>query len=77
MMKNCSEADYMKHVKRITEGELWGIVETRKENVKNIWFADEIMERDKTGYSIHTIAEVVGGENIKDWILVTRSRIGK
>ena len=28
-MKNCSEADYMKHVKRITEGELWGIVETR------------------------------------------------
>ena len=33
----------------------------------------KIMERDKTEYSSHAIAEVVDG----DWILVTRSRIGK
>ena len=28
MMKNCSEAYYVKHMKMITEGELWDLVET-------------------------------------------------
>ena len=36
MIKYFSEADYVKHKKVITEGELWGIVETGRENVKNI-----------------------------------------
>ena len=35
------------------------------------------MERDKTECSSHTLAEVVDGENSKEWILVTISKIGK
>ena len=35
------------------------------------------MERDKTEYSNHVLAEVVNVENKNDWILVTRYRIGK
>ena len=33
--KNCSEADYVKHTKRISEGELWELMETGRGNVKN------------------------------------------
>ena len=46
-------------------------------NVKNIRVVDEIMERDKTECSSHALTEVVDGEKRNDWILVTRSRIGK
>ena len=36
------------------------------------------MEKEfETEYSSHALAEVVGGENRNDCILVTRSRIGK
>ena len=54
--ENCSEADCVKHRKRITEGELWELVETGRENVKNIGVTDDITERDKTEYSIHALA---------------------
>ena len=40
--------------------------------VKNIGFTEEIMEHKKTEYYIHALAEVVGGENRNDCILVTR-----
>ena len=33
--KNLYETDYVKHTKRITEGEIWELVETGRENVKN------------------------------------------
>ena len=63
MTKIGSEADFVKHMKRITEGELWELVETGRENVKNIGVTDDITERDKTEYSIHALAEVVDGIN--------------
>ena len=69
MTKNCSEADYVKRMKRITEGELWELV--------YIGVMDGVMDHDSTEYSSRTLAEVVDGENWNDWILVTRSRIGK
>ena len=59
MTNNFSEADYVKHTKRTTEGELWDIVETGIEHVKNIRVTDEIMERDKTEYSSHILAGFV------------------
>ena len=40
MMKNCSEADYVKHMKRIKDGEICGIVETGRGNLKNIGVMD-------------------------------------
>ena len=76
MKKNFSEVDYVKHMKRITKGELWKLVETRRQNIWNIGVTDEIMERDKTEYSSHKLAEVVDGENSNDRILVESSRIG-
>ena len=76
MTKDYSGEDYVKHVKRITEGELWDLVETVMENSKNIGVADEIMERDKTEYCSHARAEVVDEEKRNFCMLVTRSRIG-
>ena len=40
MTNNFSEADYVKHMKIITEVELWYLVETVRENVKNIGVTD-------------------------------------
>ena len=45
--------------------------------VNNIGVTDEIMEYYKTEYSNHAVVEVMDGEKINDWVLVTRSRIGK
>ena len=45
--------------------------------INDIRVIDEIMEHGKTKYSSHALTEVVDGENRNDWILVTRSRIGK
>ena len=47
------------------------------DNVNISRVTNEVMERDKTEYSSHALAEVVDGENRNDWILVTRSRVGK
>ena len=40
MTKNCSEADYVKHMNRTTEGELWDLVETGRDNIKNFGVTD-------------------------------------
>ena len=77
MANNCFEVDFFKKTRRITKGELWEIVETRRRNIKSIRVSDKIIERDKTEYSSHALADVMYGENRNDWILVTRSRIGK
>ena len=45
--------------------------------VKITRVADEVMECDKTEYSIHSLSKVVDGENRNDWILVKIYRIGK
>ena len=56
MINNGSEAEYAKHMKRIIERELWEIVETGSDNVKNIRVMDEVMDRDSTEYSSHSLA---------------------
>ena len=51
----------MKHVKRITEGELWELVKPGRDNVKISIFADDVTKHNKTEYSSHALAEVVYG----------------
>ena len=50
-----------KHTKRITEGELWYLVETGRENVKNNGVLDGVMDRDSIECSGHALDEVVNG----------------
>ena len=59
MTKNTLEADFARHMRRITEGELWEIVDTGRENVKKTGVTDNIITREKTECSSHALAEVV------------------
>ena len=77
MTNNTPEAYFTRLMKRITDGELWEIVDTGRENVKNSRVTDDVISLDKNEYSSHTLTEVVDGKHENDWILVTRSRIGK
>ena len=77
MKKNNLEADFVRHPKRITEGELWELVDTGRENVKNTRVTDDGISCDKTEYSSHTLAEFADRKHNNYWIMVTRSRIGK
>ena len=77
MTKNFLETDFLKHTKRIIEGELWEIVETRRENVKVARVMDDFIKRYKTYYSSHELTEVADGERRNDWILITIYSIGK
>ena len=61
MKNNFPEADFVKHMKRITEGELWEIVETRRENIKIIRVTYDVIKCDKNEYSSHTLSEFVDG----------------
>ena len=63
MTNNTSEAYFSRHMRRITEGELWEIVDTGRENVKKTGVTDDIVTCDKTEYSSHTLSEVVDGRN--------------
>ena len=76
MTKNTSEANFKRHMKIIAERELWEIVDTGRENVKNTRVTDDVITHDKTKYSSHALDEVVDGENRNKWILITRSRTG-
>ena len=71
MTKNNLEADFERHMKRITDGEQWELVDTGRENVKNTRVTDDVIIRDKNGYSSHTLVEVVDGKHKNYWILVT------
>ena len=62
MNKNTLEVDFTRHMRRITEGEIWELVDTGRQNVKKTGFADDVITRDKTEYSSHALAEVL------DWI---------
>ena len=77
MTKNFSESDHVKHVKRITEVELWELMETGMENVKNNGVLDGVMDSALTEYSSHALTDYVNKENRNDSILVTRSSNGK
>ena len=61
--KKNSEADFARHMRRITEGELSELVDTGRENVKKAGITDEVINHDKTEYYSHSLAEVVNGIN--------------
>ena len=63
MTKNTLGADFARHMKRITEGELWELVDTGRKNVKKTGFTDDVITRDKNEYSSHALAEVVDGKS--------------
>ena len=75
--KNTSEADFARHTKRITEGELWEIVDTGRENIKNTRVRNDVIICDNTKYSSHALAEAMDGRHKNYWLLVTISMIGK
>ena len=73
MIKNFSEAGYVKHMNRIMEGELWELVGTGRVNANNDGVVDGVMDCDSIEYSSHTLADAVNKENRYYWILVKRS----
>ena len=77
MTKNNPESDFARHMKIITEGEIWEVVDTGKENVKNTRVMDDVITHDNTEYSSHALAEVVDGKHNNNWIFITISRTGK
>ena len=77
MTKNTSEADFERHMKIITEEELWELVDTGRYTVNNTRVTDDFITRDKTEYYSHALSAVVNGKYKYYWILVTRLRIGK
>ena len=52
-------------------------MDTGRFNAKDTRVKDDVIKRDNTEYSSHSLAEVVDGYNMNDWILVKRSGIGK
>ena len=61
----------------ITEGNIWELMDTNRENEKNTCVTNDEITHDKTEYYSNTLAEVVDGKHKKDWILIMRSRTGK
>ena len=58
---NTLEAYFARYTRRITDGELWELVDTRRGNIKNTGVMDDIITRDKTEYSSYALAEVLYG----------------
>ena len=77
MTNNTSGVDFARHLKSITEWELWEIMYTRRGNVNNIRVTDDVINCDKTEYFSHTIAEVMDGKHKNYWILIMKSSTGK
>ena len=46
MTNNTSEADFARHMRRITEGELWELVDTGKENFNNTEVTNAVITHD-------------------------------
>ena len=69
MTKNTLEADFVRHMRRITKGEPWELVGTGRDNVNKTGVTDEVITRDKTGYFSHTLTKLVNKINriIKSW----------
>ena len=63
MNNNTPEVNFARHIQRITEGELWEIVDTGRENFKKIGVTDDFIVCDKTKCSIHAPSVVVDGTN--------------
>ena len=63
-------------MKIVTEGELWELMDTGRENFNNTRVTDDVISRKNTVYCSHTLTEVVDEKRENDLILVTKSRIG-
>ena len=61
--KNNLEADFARHMKIITEGELWELVDTGRENAKKTGVTDDVTTHYKTKYYSHALAVVADGTN--------------
>ena len=48
-------------MKRITEVELWELVDAGRENVNNTIVTDDVINGNNTKYTSHALAEVVDG----------------
>ena len=55
MTKNTSAADFAKHMKSITDIELWELVVTGREMANNTGAADDVITRDKNEYCSHAL----------------------
>ena len=77
MTNNVSEADFARHMNRITKGGLWELVDTGRENVNKTGVTDDVITHDKTEYFSHALAEVLDEKNRNEWVLITRSSTGK
>ena len=77
MTKNTLKADFARHMINITEGELWELVDTVRENVKKTGITDDVIIRDNTEYYSHASTEVGDGENRNEWVLTRKSMTGK
>ena len=77
MTNKTTEAYFLEHIRIITEKELWNLLYTGRENVKNTRVTNDVITYYKTKYSSYALAEAVNGKHKIEWILVTRSRIGK
>ena len=51
--KNTSEADLTMHAKMITEGELWELVDTGRENFRKTGVRDYVITHDTAEYYSH------------------------
>ena len=64
MMNNFSEADHDKHAERITEGEIWVIVETGRENVNNNGVLNGFTDCKLNEYYSHALANAAKQEKL-------------
>ena len=53
--KNFSESELTKNAKRIKKEDIWELVETGRENVKNNGVVDGVTDFDSTEYSSHSL----------------------
>ena len=72
MTNNTLEVYFASHMNKITEGKLWELVDTGRENFNNTRVVDDVISHDKTEYSNNALAEVMDGIHKNYWILVTR-----
>ena len=53
-------------MKIVTEGELWELMDTGRENFNNTRVTDDVISHENTEYSSHTLVEVVDGKHDND-----------
>ena len=63
MTENTLEADFARRMRRITEGELWELVDTGRENFKKTGVMDDVITHNNTEYSSRTLSEVLNRIN--------------